>query len=206
MEKLLNCIGLACPIPVVKTRKALEEFTEDGLLTVLADNETCVQNLTRLAGSLNLPIASEQTGEKEYTVKITVSTEAVKAGAGTEVQVDSCEVPSRRGATIVVASNKMGDGEEKLGKALMKAFLFALTNTPDVPETMLFYNSGAYLTCEGSDSLEDLKHLAEAGTKIFTCGTCLNFYGITEKLQVGEVTNMYDIVDMQQKAAKIIRP
>ncbi len=206
MNQLLNCIGLACPIPVVKTRKALEAFTEDGELTVLADNETCVQNLTRLAGSMNLPITSEQTGEKEYTVKIAVSTEAVKKSQGTEIEVTSCDVPTRRGATVVIASNQMGNGEEALGKALMKAFIFALTNSPDVPETILFYNSGAYLTCEGSDSLEDLKNLEEAGTKIFTCGTCLNFYGLTEKLAVGSVTNMYDIVDMQQKAAKIIRP
>lgn len=206
MEQTLNCIGLACPIPVVKTKKALETFTEDGVLTVLADNETCVQNLTRLAGSMQLPVTSELTGEKEYTVKITVKKENVKANAGAQADVTSCDVPGRRAATVVIGSNRMGDGDEKLGKALMKAFLFALTNTADVPETMIFYNSGAFLTCEGSDSLEDLKHLEEAGAKIFTCGTCLNFYGITEKLRVGSVSNMYDIVEMQQRAAIIIRP
>ena len=206
MEKILDCKGLACPIPVVETKKALNTFTEEGLLTVIADNETCVQNLTRLAGSMNLPIESAKTGEKEYTVKITVTADALSADAeAVEVPV-TCDVPVKKGPTVVFASNRMGEGEEKLGKALMKAFIFALTNMTETPEVLLFYNSGAYLTCEGSDSLEDLKNLQDAGTKIFTCGTCLNFYGLTDSLKIGEVTNMYDIVDMQMKAAKIIRP
>lgn len=212
MERELNCIGLACPIPVVKTRKAIEEFTEDGRLTVLADNDTCVKNLTKLAGSMNLPVSSEQTGEKEYTVHITV-----KAGAGNVTEIppeilENCDVPytgipeRARRVTVVVSADTMGGGDPKLGKTLMKAFLYALTSTPEPPETMIFYNSGAYLTCEGSDSLEDLKNLEEAGTRIFTCGTCLNYYGLTEKLAIGAVTNMYDIVDMQMQAGTIIRP
>ena len=206
MERVLDCKGLACPRPVVEAKKALAEFTEAGMLTVIADNETCVQNLTRLANSMQLPVESEQTGEKEYEVKITVVKGALTSETGETETSFACAVPEKRGAAVVIASNRMGNGEEALGKALMKAFLFALTNTPDVPETILLYNSGAYLTCEGSDSLEDLKNLQDAGTKIYTCGTCLNFYGLTEKLQVGEVTNMYDIVDMQMKAARIIRP
>ncbi len=206
MEKTLNCIGLACPVPVVKTKNALEAFTEAGELAVLTDNETCVQNVTRLAGSMNMPVSSEQTGEKEYTIRITVTGEALKAAGNAPDAPVVCGVPDGRGTAVVIASDRMGNGDEALGKTLMKAFIFALTNSPDVPETMLFYNSGAYLTCEGSDSLEDIGNLMAAGTKVFTCGTCLNFYGLSEKLRVGEVTNMYDIVEMQQKAAKIIRP
>ena len=208
MEQLLNCIGLACPIPVVKSKKAIEAFSENGTLTVLADNETCVSNLTKLAASMNLPIESEQTGEKEYTVKISVDTEEVKKHMGGPELPEgvSCELPKGVRPTVVLAANTMGSGDEALGKALMKAFLFALTNADIVPERIICYNSGAYLTCEGSESLEDLKNLKEAGAEIFTCGTCLNFYGLTEKLAVGEVSNMYAIVEMQMKAGKIIRP
>ena len=77
----------------------------------------------------------------------------------------------------------------------MKGFVYALTQQDALPETILLYNSGAYLSCEGSDNLEDLKSLESQGVEILTCGTCLNFYGLSEKLQVGSVTNMYEIVE-----------
>lgn len=88
----------------------------------------------------------------------------------------------------------------------MKAFIFALTKQDTYPDTILLYNGGAYLSCEGSDSLEDLKFLEAQGVKIATCGTCLNFYGLTDSLAVGSVTNMYDIVETMGKATKIIKP
>ena len=113
---------------------------------------------------------------------------------------------ARENTVVVISSNKMGDGEEELGKVLMKGYLYALTQLETLPKTILFYNSGAYLTCEGSDSLEDLKSLEAQGVEIFTCGTCLNFYGISEKLQVGSVTNMYVIADKMAGAGKIVKP
>ena len=91
-------------------------------------------------------------------------------------------------------------------KILMKSFLYALTQQDELPDTILCYNGGAKLTCEGSESLEDLKDLAARGVEILTCGTCLNFYGITEKLQVGSVTNMYDIVERMSSADRVIKP
>ena len=88
----------------------------------------------------------------------------------------------------------------------MKGFLFALTMQDKRPDTLLFFNGGARLTCEGSDSLEDLRKLRDSGVEILTCGTCLDFYHLTEKLAVGEVTNMYDIVEKQMTAALVVRP
>ena len=111
-----------------------------------------------------------------------------------------------KGLVVVIGSNQMGNGEEKLGKNLMKAFIFALTKQDVLPETILFYNSGAYLTCEDSDSLADLKDLEAQGVEIMTCGTCLDFYGLKEKLAVGSVTNMYVIVEKQEKASRIVKP
>ena len=96
--------------------------------------------------------------------------------------------------------------DPKLGTALMKAFVFALTKQDQLPETILCYNTGAYLTCEGSELLEDLKLLESEGVTIFTCGTCLDFYGIRDKLAVGSVTNMYEIVERMETAGHIVKP
>ena len=100
----------------------------------------------------------------------------------------------------------MGSGNEELGKVLMKSFLFAVTQLEELPKTMLFYNGGATLTTEESDSLEDLKNLEAQGVEIMTCGTCLDYYGLKEKLAVGTVTNMYSIVETMEQASKVIRP
>lgn len=107
---------------------------------------------------------------------------------------------------VVLSGNTMGTGEEKLGKALMKAFVFAVTKQDVLPETILCYNTGAYLTCEGADTLEDMKTLEAEGVKILTCGTCLDFYGIKETLAAGSVTNMYEIVEIMENAKTIVRP
>ena len=88
----------------------------------------------------------------------------------------------------------------------MKGFLFAVGQLPELPKTILFYNGGARLTTEGSDSLEDLKKMEAQGVEILTCGTCLNFYGLTDKLAVGSVTNMYTIVEKLAGAGKVIKP
>ena len=88
----------------------------------------------------------------------------------------------------------------------MKAFIFALTSQDEVPEKVIFYNTGAFLTTEDEDTVKDLKSLEAAGAVIMTCGTCLDYYGLKEKLQVGIISNMYDIVEAQMNAASVIRP
>ena len=107
---------------------------------------------------------------------------------------------------VVISDKNMGVGDEALGKVLMKGFIFALTQLDKVPDTILFYNSGAFISIEGSESIEDLKKLEEAGTEILTCGTCLNHYGIAEKLAVGSVTNMYVIAETMMNAGSIVKP
>lgn len=106
----------------------------------------------------------------------------------------------------MISSDRMGEGEAELGHILIKGFVYALTQLDKLPDTILLYNKGAYLSCEGSAVLEDLKTLSENGTEILTCGTCLNYYGLEEKLAVGTVANMYHIVDIQARADKIIKP
>ena len=100
----------------------------------------------------------------------------------------------------------MGHGHDELGKVLMKGFIFALTQQDTLPSDVLFYNGGATLTVEGSASLEDLKNLADQGVEILTCGTCLNYYNLSDKLAVGEVTNMYAIVEKLTTADLVVMP
>lgn len=191
----VNAIGDTCPIPVVKTKKAMQELQGAGTIEVLVDNEIAVQNVTKMAEGAGAEVASEQVAEKEYKVTI-------------EVKGDACECAAceEENLVVVVSSDRMGAGNDELGKVLIKGFIFAITQLDKLPKTMLFYNGGATLTAEGSDSLEDLKHLEEQGVEILTCGTCLNYYGLAEKLEVGSVTNMYAIVEKMAGADKIIRP
>ena len=100
----------------------------------------------------------------------------------------------------------MGEGAEELGKTLLRAFVFSLTQQDKLPKTILLYNGGAHLTCEGSPMLDDLKALEAEGVEILTCGTCLNFYGLTEKLAVGGVTNMYVIAEKMLNAGNVVKP
>lgn len=199
----VHALGDQCPIPVVKTLKAMEAMKEPGTVETHVDNETAVQNLTRLGGSKGFKVTSEKLEDKHFVVKIEV-TELSKADGSDETV---CCIPDTRVDTVVVFdSDAMGKGDDELGRTLMKGFIYALSQLEKLPKTMLFYNGGAKLTVDGSVSLEDLKSLEAQGVEILTCGTCLNFYGLSEKLAVGAVTNMYTIVEKLNGAGKIIKP
>ncbi len=203
-NRVVDARGMACPLPVVNAKKAADEMKDGEVLTVLVDNEIAVQNLTKFAASRSYGVKSEKKAENDYSVTMQITV----GGAGASLEEPlSCQPDIvRKGTVAVISGNVMGTGEEKLGKALMKAFIFALSKQDTLPDTILFYNSGAFLTCKGSDSLEDLKNMEAEGVKIMTCGTCLDFYGLKEELSVGTITNMYDIVETQEKAQLIIRP
>lgn len=202
-KKTVNAMGDVCPVPLVKAKNAIAELAGSGKVEVLVDNEIAVQNLEKMAQQKGYGFLVKEEKEKEYHVEFTVSeTEPTETEEKTV-----CLVPAAKKTKLVVLSaDHMGEGAEELGKILMKSFLYALTQQDELPDTILCYNGGAKLTCEGSESLEDLKDLAARGVEILTCGTCLNFYGITEKLQVGSVTNMYDIVERMSSADRVIKP
>lgn len=200
----VNALGDACPIPVVKTIKALAALGGAGTIETLVDNEVAVENLKRLASEKSCGVSVEKAAEKEWHVTFDVP-EGLSVDAG-EADDAQCLVPAKKNLVIQVSSDAMGAGSDELGRNLMKAFIYAVTQQDELPATMLFYNGGAHLTCEGSPALDDLKALAEQGVEIFTCGTCLNHYGIADKLAVGEVTNMYVICQKLEQASNIVRP
>ncbi len=202
---VIDARGDACPIPVVKTLKALGALEGAGTVETIVDNRTAVENLTRMGENKGCTVTADQTADKEWHVSV-VTDKAVEV-AGSEAESATCDVPAGlRRVVVQVASNSMGIGDMGLGKKLLKGFIYSLTQLDELPATMLFYNSGAYVTCEGSASLDDLRNLADAGVEILTCGTCLEHYGIADKLAVGEVTNMYVIAQKLTGASVVVRP
>ena len=198
MELVIDAMGDKCPVPVVKAKKALGTM-DTGTVEVHVDNETAVTNLKSLAKSLGCEVSDKTVAEgAEYHVFITKT----EASASAEEVASSTE----KKRVVVISSQVMGSGDDTLGASLMKAFIFSLTQQDALPDTVLFYNGGAHLTCEGSPCLEDLEALEKADVEILTCGTCLKHYGLDDKLAIGGVTNMYVIAEKQLKADVVVRP
>ena len=197
MDLTVDALGDKCPVPVVKAKKALATMDE-GTLEMLVDNETSVTNLMNFGKSQNCEVSREQLAADKFSVKIVkaAGSEPVAAAGG------SAGVGPR---VVVVPSNVMGHGDDVLGDVLIKAFIFALTQQDELPDSVLFYNGGVKLTIEGSPVLDDVKKLADAGVEILSGGTCLMHYGLEDKLAVGEATNMYVIVEKQLQAGIIVR-
>lgn len=202
----VNAIGDACPIPVVKTKNAIRELGGSGVVEVSVDNEIAVQNLLKMAKQKEYEASFEKKSNTEYIVTINVNGgEASEAKPVTKANVKSDEIKLKE-TIVVIDSDKMGDGDEEFSKTLLKGFIYALSSQDIPPAKILFYNTGVRITTEGSASIEDLKVLEKAGAKIYSCGACLNNYGLSEKLLVGEVTNMYDIVSYLMEVDLVIRP
>lgn len=204
-----------CPIPLVHTMSACKDMKEGEELTVKVSSDTPVQNIKRFALSKGYDVDVKENASDDIDVIITIHEECDCCECGCEGGCDcdcdcGCDDDEDYGyeesLVVAIGSNKMGDGDEQLGKNLMKAFIFSVSKQEILPNVMLFYNSGAFLTTEGSESLDDLKELEAAGVTIMTCGTCLDYYKIKDKLKVGIVTNMYDIVAAMEMATSVIKP
>lgn len=199
----VNAMGKPCPMPVVEAKKALCAMKEAGKMTVLVDNEIAVQNLLRLASGSGLAARSEKRAPGEFVVEMEVTSLPEKKA---EEAPAAC-IPDQRGDVVVaIGSACMGVGSEELGRMLMKGFIYALSQQERLPRTILFYNGGATIPIEGSVSVEDLKSMEAQGVQILTCGTCLDYYGLKDRLAVGGVTNMYSIVETLEGAARVIKP
>ena len=202
----VNAIGDACPIPVVKTKNAIRDLGTSGVVEVSVDNEIAVQNLLKMAKQKEYEASFEKKSNTEYIVTINVNGGEVSDAKPVAKETAKSDEIKLKETIVVIDSDKMGDGDEEFSKTLLKGFIYALSSQDIPPAKILFYNTGVRLTTEGSASIEDLKVLEKAGAKIYSCGACLNNYGLSEKLSVGEVTNMYDIVSYLMEADLVIRP
>ncbi|SHH60016.1 selenium metabolism protein YedF [Sporobacter termitidis DSM 10068] len=201
--EIIDMLGKPCPIPVIEAKKALARPGADSIL-VKVDNFVAVQNLEKMAKGYGYGFTYAEKSPDAFDVSVSLD------GKAPPVQATAADVPQDiqcapgEGLVVAIGRNTMGEGAEELGKILIKGFVYSLTELPAPPAYVFFFNSGAYLTTEGANTIDDLKKLEEKGTKIFTCGTCLNYYNLQEKLAVGAVTNMFGITEKLAAAANVI--
>lgn len=202
MPQILDARGKACPMPVILAKKALEGGQRP--LTVLVDNSTAVENLKRLGGGLGLEVLS---AESEGGFVVTLGGEAA-ADAVQQAQAPTSAAvctPAGCGTVVFVGKDHVGEGSGELGGNLMKMFLYTLSQADWVPSSVLFMNGGVLLPAgEEAQVVDSIRALADRGAEILVCGTCLNYYGVTDQLKIGTVSNMYDIVERMAQAAKVI--
>jgi selenium metabolism protein YedF len=189
VKKIVDARGLACPEPVVMTKRALDSDVHE--VMTIVDNKIALENVSRMVKTLRLEsMIQEQDGN--FYINIT------KEDMHPEKDV-------LRGSTVVlIKGNVLGQGDDKLGSILMKSFMYTLTQLQGEIKILIFLNSGVLLTTAGSDLIEHIKILESNGVEVLSCGTCLDFYGLIDKLQVGVIGNMYTIAEEMLAASKVI--
>jgi len=201
---LIDVLGKPCPIPVIEAKKALLEGGAEGVL-VRVDNFIAVQNLEKMAKGYGCGFSCAEASDGVYEVRI-IPSGTINA-TSPPLHGDKHEKPppdnGSGGLTVVIGRDTMGEGAEELGKILIKGFIYALSELPATPDYVIFLNSGAKLTAAGANTIEDLVKLGRKGTKVLTCGTCVNYYGLPAPA-VGEIADMYGITEKMANAATVV--
>ncbi|MBE6058758.1 MAG: sulfurtransferase-like selenium metabolism protein YedF [Clostridium sulfidigenes] len=196
MRNEIDCRGLNCPIPVVNTKKYFDAL-ESGIGVTVVDNEVAKNNVVKFAQGNGFNYEIEEREGNIYNITITKG----------EVKVEELNLKNSNEKeeifTIVIGSDKLGNGDDELGTALIKSYLFALSEAEVIPTNLVFLNAGVKLVVEGALTLDSLKRLVERGVNVQSCGLCLDFYGLKENLAVGEISNMYAIIEMMNKGKTI---
>ncbi len=199
-ERFLDCRGLSCPQPVLLTRQALQEMGE-GELQVLIDNEASCANVMRFAQSQGHVVRQESPEPGQYRLLIHM-------GQGSSQSLEppamACEAQARRSIVVYVSSEALGRGDETLGGVLMAAYLDTLAQFAQEISHVIFINSGVKLAVEGSPVLEQIQALERMGAQVLCCGTCLNHFGIADRLRVGSISNMLAILEIISRAGKVM--
>jgi selenium metabolism protein YedF len=193
-EKHVDARGLPCPQPVVLTKKAIDAGGAD-TVRVTVDNEIALENVTRLAEGLGRSVAVERDGADTHLVLTKGEGAGARPGRAAEAKV-----------VVYVASRLFGVGEEELGRILMRAFVKTLKELDPRPAQAIFANGGVFLTTEGSDLVDDLRELERLGVEVISCGTCLDYYKLVDKLRVGRSSNMYEIASALAGADRVVKP
>lgn len=193
--KIIDAMGLACPRPVILTKKAIREENLDEV-TVKVDNEIATENLTKMGKQLGFTAEVKTNSKTDYEVYLKKTGDA------------QCELMFEEDSSeyiVVISSDHMGTGDETFSKNLLEGFVYALTEQDVAPKYVVFYNMGVTLPSVNEKVIGDLKALEERGTQVLSCGLCLGQYDLKEKLQVGEVTNMYRICELMIQY-KVVKP
>ena len=191
--KEIDARGKPCPQPVLLLKGAMEQG--ESVIRVTVDNEGAVQNLTRFTESKGFQVKNKKTGEGFIVEVKKVEYEQKENESGITEKGDT---------VLFVSSNILGKDSKELGKILMKAFFGTLKDGKIAVKKIIFLNSGVKLTSRGSDLIDILKTLEENGVEILSCGTCLDYFGLKEKLSIGKISNAYEILSSLENADKII--
>ena len=195
--KELDARGLQCPQPLMMAKKELDAGCVD--LVVKVSNEAAVSNLSHLAKCFGRPFSVEQ---KQGCWDVVIG--GLPEGAASE-EAAPCDCSVKEPYAVFVGKDHVGEGDETLGKSLMKMALYTLSESGNPPAHLLFMNGGVKLVAGGEQAVVDsVSSLVAQGTEVLVCGTCLDYYGLTDQLAVGEVSNMYDILGRMQESSKTI--
>lgn len=197
MTKEIDCRGLACPAPVLQTKEAIEKG-HPAVIKVVVDNEAAKQNVSRFMGHQNLEVSVRQEGSDFHVIG------TMREGAAPEAAVDEKPKAEHKKIMVMVPNDCMGHGDDELGRKLMLSFLKTLKEMGKELWRLVFVNNGVKLTIEGSEVLPVIQELEKEGVHILVCGTCLTHFDLLVQKQVGETTNMLDIVTAMQLADKVI--
>lgn len=201
MTKIIDAMGKACPMPVIMAKKEIEANHDSFIITV--DNAIAVENLKKLAASQNYDAVVSGSGERFEVRFITDGQEIPE----TEMNVMPDSSAAIRGTgkwVVFMGKDYIGEGDYELGNALVKMFFYTLSQADDVPESILFMNSGVKLSALDEQVVAHLQALEDRGVKILVCGTCLDYYKLKDNLKIGEISNMYDITEKMLSASKVI--
>jgi len=190
--KTIDCTGKTCPLPVIETKKALEEGHMDAL-AIIVDNPTSLENVMRFLQSQGFSVSVMEENEKHRI-------------EATRCQPDEEVIKTEKKFLVFIDGETVGRGSEELGQILMRSFLITLKELNPIPWRIIFMNSGVKLSVEGSPYLEPLNNLMTKGVEILCCGTCLDYYKLKEKLKVGRVSNMFEIASSFLEATNVIKP
>jgi selenium metabolism protein YedF len=193
---MVDARGLACPQPVVQTQRAMQRAD---LVVTLVDNETSLTNVSRMAERAGWETQVTREGEafRIEMARGTALPETTRLVVGKAEALDGPPV-------VVVSSDVMGRGNEELGDILIRSFFHTFGEIEPLPQTIVFFNTGARLACQGSHVLDDLRALESKGIEMLVCGTCLGYLELKEKLAVGQVSNMYDIAETLLRAGRVV--
>jgi selenium metabolism protein YedF len=191
--KTIDCRGLACPGPVIQAKKTMEELGPGHSFAIDVDSVASRDNVSRFAQGKGAKIQVDETESGVYRLTINLSE-------------SSAASITRPEPVVFLTSDTLGDGDGKLGRILMEGFLDTLQEQETIPDKILLMNGGVKLAVEGSPTVASLKALTDRGCEILACGTCLDFFSLKDKLEVGVVSNMYDIQAALFTASSVIRP
>ena len=202
----LDCIGLPCPKPVLKTKEALEQGHT--LIRVTVDNEASKNNVTRFGRNQGCAVSETVMPDGNYQVLIKSDGSTRGSISVDDDNAYQCDLPHQGKDSLiyVISADTMGRGNDELGWALLQTFIQTIKEVAPPPGKILFYNSGVKLVVEQSGALEALKELQQNGVEILVCGTCLDFFKLKSAIKVGQISNMYDIMNTMVDASKVVSP